>query len=299
MTETNLEVTVERVTPAMAKEWLKNNPDNRNLRPTVVERYARDMRSGNWKVGGSAIVFNCDGSLIDGQHRLSALIEAGRTIEMVVHRGVDRDVKEAIDTGLRRNFADVLAWKGETQVAALAAAVRMGWRWQNGFIFGANYGTYTHAEGLDWYQHNPSVRRHLTRAKRLYMSLAIPQPAGAAFMHRIYLIDESDADSFMGQVLLGEGLRKGMPSYALRSWAQSQAARPASHRPRGDTYLAMLIKAWNGYAKGEDIQILAFKRGGMLKETLPELFDLDGGIVSMKNERLDAVPLPVRDHIDD
>jgi predicted nucleic acid-binding Zn ribbon protein len=67
------------VTPEMAERWLGHNKVNRNLRNRRVDQFARDMRSGRWQLTGEAIKFGKSGNLIDGQHRLWAVIESGCT----------------------------------------------------------------------------------------------------------------------------------------------------------------------------------------------------------------------------
>lgn len=42
-------LSVEVVTPAVARRWLDSNTNNRRLRKTVVEQYAADMTSGAWE----------------------------------------------------------------------------------------------------------------------------------------------------------------------------------------------------------------------------------------------------------
>lgn len=65
------------VTPAMATKWLEEgNTHNRKVRDSVVMRYAADMKAGRWKQTHQGIAFNGDGTLLDGQHRLFAIIEA-------------------------------------------------------------------------------------------------------------------------------------------------------------------------------------------------------------------------------
>ena len=79
------------ITPMDAAKILgKNYEKNRNIRQSVVKRYANDMRSGRWSTDACPpIVIAKDGSLIDGQHRLSAVMQAGVAVIMDVKTGVD------------------------------------------------------------------------------------------------------------------------------------------------------------------------------------------------------------------
>ena len=83
-----LRLSLEKVTPDTAQMWLTKMPKNRNIRPGDVARYARDMSSGKWGLAGDPVRFDKDGNLIDGQHRLQAIIRSDTTQEMVVIRGL-------------------------------------------------------------------------------------------------------------------------------------------------------------------------------------------------------------------
>lgn len=79
----------EVITPAIAKEYLKlNKANNRKMSIKVVEGYAQDMKSGRWELTHQGIAFNEKGELIDGQHRLSAIVMANVPVVMNVTRGV-------------------------------------------------------------------------------------------------------------------------------------------------------------------------------------------------------------------
>lgn len=102
---------VELITPEMASAWLGNNGRNRSISQAVVNRYARDMLSGNWEINGETIVFYEDGTLKDGQHRLEAIVKAGVPQWMIVVRGVENDI--AIhDRGRVRSVANVMEIAG-------------------------------------------------------------------------------------------------------------------------------------------------------------------------------------------
>ncbi len=97
----------------------------RQRAPTGVgEAYARDMRSGRWPFTGDPIRFTTDGELIDGQHRLHAVIEADLTIPFLCVFGLEPRAKHALDTGRKRSAGDVLALKGYPQAARLSGAAR-------------------------------------------------------------------------------------------------------------------------------------------------------------------------------
>ena len=78
------------ITPDMAKKWLATSTRNRSISPTTVKAYAADMRAGAWKITHQGIGFNVDRELVDGQHRLSAVVEADIPVTMPVTHGLPR-----------------------------------------------------------------------------------------------------------------------------------------------------------------------------------------------------------------
>ncbi len=102
-------VTRMAITPEMAVNWLeKVNTHNRPLSDAHVARLARDMKEGNWLLTHQGIAFAPDGTLLDGQHRLWAIVEANVSVEMHVWFNVTPEALMAVDTGKTRGLADVL-----------------------------------------------------------------------------------------------------------------------------------------------------------------------------------------------
>jgi hypothetical protein len=97
------------ITPDMALNWLeKVNTNNRPVVDAHVHRLARDMKEGRWILTHEGIAFSPDGVLLDGQHRLWAIVEAEVPIELHVWFNVTRDALMAIDSGKPRSLADIL-----------------------------------------------------------------------------------------------------------------------------------------------------------------------------------------------
>lgn len=98
------------ITPELAQEYLKRNIDrNRPIRKTVVHDYAEQMRRGEWKITPQGISFDVKGRLIDGQHRLMAIVESGCKVPMYVTTDVPEDRMMMIDCGAKRSMSDILS----------------------------------------------------------------------------------------------------------------------------------------------------------------------------------------------
>ena len=98
---------VETITPALAQAYLSTSTGNRSLAKKNVQFYARQMREGKWTVSHQGIAFSVNGDLIDGHHRLTAIIEANVSVGMMVARGVSVESRQVIDQGKGRTAADI------------------------------------------------------------------------------------------------------------------------------------------------------------------------------------------------
>lgn len=110
-----ISVYFEKITPAIAQNFLdKNHKNNRTLKERIVRKYAQTMAKGLWHPSSAeAIRISDDGILIDGQHRLSAIIRSGRlSITMMVITGIPSCAITAIDDGEKRSLADALTIRG-------------------------------------------------------------------------------------------------------------------------------------------------------------------------------------------
>lgn len=116
---------VVKITPVLAEIMLKRNVKNRALKKRAIARYKRAMKDGRWLVTHEGIAFSADGFLIDGQNRLTAIIESGKTVEMPVFFGIASVAFAVIDTGKARTGADTLGIAGHQYSALMAATARM------------------------------------------------------------------------------------------------------------------------------------------------------------------------------
>lgn len=131
------------VTPEIAINWLERNSHNRPLRNADVMRYATDMRMKRWMPGGVVIKFASDGTIINGQHTLWAVIESGCTIEVYVLTGVDPNVVMVEDDHARRRLTDVIRLTHPGSIVgnnhvAVATMLRYSMGWHNGDMAGGH-----------------------------------------------------------------------------------------------------------------------------------------------------------------
>lgn len=106
------DVSIALVTPYIASEWLSRNGVNRKINDQNVQKYIIDMKNGRWNIGESAIVFDKDGTLINGQHRLIACVRSGVSFRSIVRLNAERKEIAAMDSGGTRKESDSLWMSG-------------------------------------------------------------------------------------------------------------------------------------------------------------------------------------------
>ena len=90
-----LDITVEIITPEQEQQYLDNNAKHRPIKDKKVAEYMMEMQNGEWRLNGKTICFDWNGRLLNGQHRLSAVVRSGVSLTTVVVRGLDPDLVPA------------------------------------------------------------------------------------------------------------------------------------------------------------------------------------------------------------
>jgi len=105
-----MNITRATITPELANYFLAKNTSNRPVKKSIVDLYANVMRQGNWKLSHQGIAISSDDVLIDGQHRLLAIVKSGVSVEMLVSTGMDRNMFSVIDNHAKRSDSDRLKY---------------------------------------------------------------------------------------------------------------------------------------------------------------------------------------------
>lgn len=246
-------IQVTMITPEDAARWLKCNHNNRPVRRNHVEFLAREIRDGHWQINGQGIVISRDEEVLDGQHRLMAIIESGIPIRTLVIYGIDKAAFKTIDTGAVRTGSDALAlWYPDAAkniTKAVGAAVPWCSRLEMGFY--GNKSRVSNTETLAYVAAHPSMWRcaevlaGLPRDSRP-VSLGMGTAAYEMFQRK----DVDEADRFMYAFFTGENLSLSSPEYVLRALLQKDAQRLSSYP--GEIKMKMIVKAWNWRRRGRD-----------------------------------------------
>lgn len=240
------------ITPAIAAEMLSRNTINRSLDKRVLADYVRDMKAGRWHMNGQAIQVCTNGDLLNGQHRLQAVIDAGMDIEFLVVSGLDASVRKTIDTGRKLRMTDVLKMSDIDNPPIVAAIALRVIRWDGGDKkLSANF-TPTHSEMEAWINANPAVHRSAQIAAQIRSTFRpAPQSMVGTAHFLTQRIDLGDAAEFFAMLRNGAGLSDGHPVLALRNRLTNAVAM--NERIPDGVKLNMVLRAWNAFRDGESL----------------------------------------------
>lgn len=242
-----------RYTPSRAAHLLEANPRNRKLRSTVVDRYAADMINGDWLLNGETIKVAADGTLLDGQHRLAAVVQAGldHPVMILTVHGLDPAVQNVTDTGLKRTPADVLHLAGIKNSSQLSSAIRCIVRLESGRIFNGKGSSQmvTNSEMLHWLQDNPEVMGFMDRRAWALRKTNIPPSPAAAAVWLLHNLDMYRAAEFVDGLVSLEGLPKGSPVAALSRHVNSLRINRSRLEPV--EWIGMVFEAWNAWVSDQ------------------------------------------------
>lgn len=258
------------VTPKLAEHLLARNTHNRGISKARVEQYAGDMRRGEWQLNGEAIKIAVDERILDGQHRLVAVLEADVDVQMLVISGLPHAAQETMDQGRNRTMGDVLKLRGEKSCNTLASAARIVCCYE---LHGRPF--------TDGYKAAPSISqtsRTLDRNPDLRASCALAartrRPwlpiSTAAGLHYLFSIaDPAGAEDFFAKLCTGAALDVCSPIYVLRERLLKEHHDTGEHTISIKVKMALIVKAWNAYQAGEQPARLTWRPGGANPEPFP------------------------------
>lgn len=266
-----MKATVEKITPEMAKSYLeKNHSKQRNTSPTHALHLAQQMKAGQWMMNGEPIIMDENDGILDGQHRLIAIVHAGVAVEMMVVRGVSPDAFMTIDRGKPRSNGNIFAIAGIKNYNSAAACVSGVWNYRRALkveikresqesLFGGSLNTYLRPSSqdmLDEYHRNESQYSLAValadKTRNLINKSSGSMIAGMALLDG--KMGEEWVRLFWDQFASGLDLSPTNPIYHLRE----RLIKNKSEKCKFSVNHAALLcgKAWNLFAREKECKAL-------------------------------------------
>lgn len=241
--EDDLDLREMTITPAIAMDMLKHNHKNRRIIRSHVETFARDIVEGRWAQSIEPITFSKTGRLLNGQHRLEAVVLADAPIEALVLRGLEEQAFETYDIQQKKApMIDDLIGSTTGDRNIIQSATTLYWRRHTKpnlpMTAKPSVGELRQilTEHPDLVEHRLLARRLQTIAK------------ASAILYSAYLITQEDpelGEKFLGQLEHGNDLGTGHPVLDLRN--RLIRNRNQAKGEGNDEVIKWIMAAWKRY----------------------------------------------------
>jgi len=246
----NADLRLVYLTPDVAAQWLERfNTSNRKIQTTHVNSIARDIRAGNWMMNAQPIAFagdpsTGDATLLNGQHRLEAVVKADAGIEVMIATGIAQEAFATFDMHARHTHRKYIA-KGDERV--LAAAAKLQWRVDNEMAPGDRSAPSATEIEVTIKAH-PELMDAFPVSRKKEM-----QEIGSAgiltfFIAHIRRQDDQLSEVFLQQMMNGEGLMRGNPLIKIRAKLIGKRGQLTRRQ-----VLAQLLDTWDEYRAYVDV----------------------------------------------
>ena len=250
------------ITPDVAQKYLERNKNNRPLKQKAILYYSNLMLKNKWEKTGQSISLTPDNQLLDGQHRLHAIVKSGKSQETVVVFNVEKDTFPAYDSGKTRNGADALTIEGVDNGVVLSAAMakylllKIGRRTANGSQ-AKEINTAKRDYIQLYYEHDKKWEEFLDFSGTIYSKRRL-YPKSIIIGYSAHLIfdkghPENKVMGFFRQ-LVGIEPDQYSGTRILRDMIIDQALTSKEMTPKFRSIL--LIKAWNSYISQQNVKRL-------------------------------------------
>lgn len=246
---------IRKITPEWAAQILETmNGHNRPMNQAWVNTLTREIKEGRWKFNGDTIRLS-ETRLIDGQHRLAAVVKSGVTVMSLVIEGLPDDVFDTIDTGKRRSAGDTLSVNGVTNAHRVAAMLVLVDKYMTGQS--TKQIQYTNAQVELLLAKYPDAKSAIVSANkgRRLMPPAVMDACNYLFRK----VSEELTAEFIEKILKGSDLDSESPWYLLRERLVTNSLSKA--KLTKCYIMALCIKAFNAANNGTVLKVLKWSEG--------------------------------------
>lgn len=277
-----MQTVIETITPAKAVEYRETSRGNRPMSKTTIRSYADTMKKGKWLLNGVPIIFDDEGHIIDGHHRVEAIILAGIPVQMAVCRGVPAQAFVTIDQGRGRHLGQLLAMQQVTHYNAVASIVH---GVKNLVLYGRfytnqnamNHRKFTNADFYDEFVRDAEGYQEAANyARELYSKARILKLSwiGSLYYYLSHTggYDKEYVETFFNAVcsLETSGIEAAdmLRNYIIRSERINGEGGKNRNQLRVDYLFAIVCKSWNNYVEGKHVKCLKYDT---VREDYPRL----------------------------
>lgn len=251
-----------QVSPKQAKEWLENNFNrNRDIVWSRVIFFKNLAAKGKMKSIAQGITFSRFGDLMDGQHRLHGIIEAGVTVNLWVTYGEDPANFYLYDDHRPRSVGDILTTLGVRDGKNIAAIYKkvldLVKTSPTGYsaLGHRKWAEYNKGSAIAWARDEENltvleeISTYLQSKKDLAELRTAPSILGALY-YMFWQYNPNLAREFFGRLRDGANLSTTSPILWARKTLmvlRDDFKRKYWQSPPQFVYPAVIIRAWNDW----------------------------------------------------
>jgi hypothetical protein len=249
------------VTPFMAKDWLNYcNNANRKLSPQRVQSYVNDMLQGNWlEDTGESIKFDTYGTLLDGQHRLAAIVKSQKSLNLHIVTGLENSVFKVLDTGKTRSGNDALNIYGVKSSNSLASVLQKYKMLKSNLTKTNKQTSLTNTELINLYNSNDvywAEKINYAQVQYKKFNHVLSKSNIGAFSA---VFDEKNIDkskSFFEELCTGKNITNESINVLRDKLIKDKISKV--NKLSYKVYYAFIIKTWNAYVLEKEFKMLRF-----------------------------------------
>jgi hypothetical protein len=259
----------ETITPELAAEYLSHNnteeaPNRRKSTPGMLS-FQYIIENGLWgPYGWDAIAFDCNGNLVNGQHRMEGIARSGIAVNALVLRGIDaRDVLDIGDTGMKRRAGQILQMHGQKNGTSLAATCVLVAAYKEGNVYASSWTKGRKVEPREailLLEEFPDIEDAVSYVRGHTELKKLGQGTLLTFLRWItFRLHPQESDLFFSGLATGANLEQTSPVLLLRNRLLTDKENRRYGGSGGDhrvLALALIIKAWNCFIDGRLMGVL-------------------------------------------
>jgi hypothetical protein len=240
------------VSPDIADRLMATNLINRRIKPFEVRTIAKDIKANRWIINGETIKLAKNGRLLDGQNRLTAIIETQATVRSLVVFGLDEDAFATIDIGKARSVSDFVKIHGGQHYLQEAATALLWLHHQNGVYGVPQDKRASKTEAMEFYAKHQAI---ILQAMQVAVGPGLRR-FGASNIAVAYCllrrVNATEAEIFFDQIATGARLAPDSPILWLRE-KLTKFEREGGAAWRNWVRLDATLTYWNAWRRKEKL----------------------------------------------
>lgn len=167
-----METKIEIISPQIARTYLLSSPlFQRKVRSNWVDSLCKMINEGSFLLTHQGIAFDVSGNLIDGQHRLMAIIQADKSVKMNVTYNVSDQAWHGTDQGIVRRVQEFTTLSKRIGETCRFIAKLLYHEGRPSAALLEKLGSSRYGQKIDEiYQFAPSARKYYSQAPMLAMA---------------------------------------------------------------------------------------------------------------------------------